>query len=85
MAKQASTGKFVIYAILIIVIAVAAFTVLNAPDNRNTAERVGDAVKELPNGVDNAARQLKDRTTAEKLGDAVDDIGASVRKVTNKE
>ena len=85
MASQKSSGKYLISALIIIAIGAVAFAMLNAPDNRNTAERVGDAVKELPNGVDKAADQLKDRTPTEKLGDAVDDIGAKVRKVTNRE
>ncbi len=46
---------------------------LNKPDQRNGFEKVGDAVKELPNGVDNAARELEDRTPAQKLKDDVKD------------
>ncbi len=84
MASQ-SSSKYVISALIIIIAGFVAYTVLNAPDKRNAAERLGDAVKELPNGVDKAADQLKDRSTAEKLGDAVDNIGAKVRKVTNGE
>jgi short subunit fatty acids transporter len=59
--------------IIIILLALVAFLVLNKPDNRNPVQKIGDAIHELPNGADNAARELKDRTPGEKLKDSVKD------------
>jgi len=46
---------------------------LNAPDRRTPGEKVGDAIGQLDNGVDNAARELEDRTPAERGADAIRD------------
>ncbi len=70
--------------IVVIVIAVLAYSVLNMPDNRTTGQRVGDAVDALPQGLDKAGRQLEKRTPGEKLGDAVKDTGQDIKNATNK-
>lgn len=75
---NANTGKFIGFA-LVIVLAIMAYGVLTMPDNRTTGERLSDAAKELPNGVDNAAHELEDRTPGEKAGDAVKDMGESIK------
>lgn len=67
--------KFIIMAGILIVLAVISYDVLTTPDNRNGLQRLGDAVSELPNGADKAARELKDRTPIEKIGDEVKDTG----------
>ena len=53
---------------------------LNAPDQRNGVQKVGDAISKIPEGTDKAARELKDRTPAEKLSDAASD---AEKKITN--
>lgn len=53
-----------------LVVILAAF-LLNMPDKRSGPERVGDAVTALPQGVDKAGDQLKDRNPVEKAGDAI--------------
>ncbi len=58
---------------------------MTKPDPRNTSEKLADAVEELPNGIDKAARQMEDRTPAEKLGDAAEDAGDDLKKATNQE
>lgn len=68
--KSSNTIMVVLVTALVVI---AGFAFFNMRDNRTGAERLGDAVSELPNGLDNAARQLEDRTPAEKVGDAIDD------------
>lgn len=84
--NQPSTNSGARTALIVIVVALVAmlaYSVLTMPDNRTGAERLGDAISELPNGVDNAADQLKDRTPGEKLGDAVEDAGESIKDATD--
>ena len=64
----------------VIIIAIIGYSFLTMPDNRNGAEKLGDAIHELPKGVDKAARQLEDRTPGEKLGDAVKDTGDDIKR-----
>lgn len=68
---------------LVLVAGTVGYYVLNAPDNRNAGEKVGDALNELQNGVDKAARQLKNRTPGDKLDDAAKDAGNALKKSTN--
>ncbi|MES2983946.1 MAG: hypothetical protein V4735_02015 [Pseudomonadota bacterium] len=83
-SKQSNARAIVIIAALV-VIGFIAYSVLNAPDKRNGAEKLGDAISELPNGADKAARQLEDRTPADKLNDAASDAVHDVKKATNQE
>lgn len=57
----------------IVVIAGLSYVVLTTPEHRTVGEKIGDAVDHLDNGVDDAARQLKDRSPAEKIKDEVKD------------
>lgn len=68
-------GKNILILCLITVVGFIAYSVLNAPDRRSSGDRIGDAINELPNGVDKAVRQLEDRTPADKLNDVAKDIG----------
>ncbi len=83
MIKQLQL-KFILIAGLIITIAVISYYVLTASDERNIGEKIGDAINELPSGVDKAARQLEDRTPGEKLGDAAKDVGDDIKKSINQ-
>ncbi len=67
------TAKNVLMFVIILVVAFLAYTVLTMPDRRTTTERVGDAIHDLPQGVDKASRQLEDRTPGQKLGDEIKD------------
>ena len=78
-------GKFILVAALAVIIAIIGYDVLNAPDKRDAGEKFSDAVNELPNGVDKAARQLKDRTPGEKLSDAVSDENEKIKHATNQQ
>jgi hypothetical protein len=77
------TYKWTVGALAIIVILIVAYGALTMPDRRNTMEKVGDAVHDLPQGADKAARQLEDRTPGQKLGDAVKDTGDKIKDNTN--
>ena len=62
-----------------IIVALLIYGVLTLPDQRNTTEKIGDAIHDLPQGVDKAERQLHDRTPGQKLGDAVKDTGDKIK------
>lgn len=57
----------------VVILLFLAYAVLTMPDHRNATEKVGDAIHDLPQGVDKAARQLEDRTPGQKIGDAIKD------------
>jgi len=82
---QQPQGKFILLAGVAVIIAIIGYNILNAPDRRDTGQKVSDAINELPNGVDKASRQLKDRTPGEKLSDAVKDKGDDIKKATNQQ
>ncbi len=63
----------IVMLIVILALAFFAYSYLTMPDQRTTTEKVGDAIHDLPQGVDKAGRQLEDRTPGQKLGDAVKD------------
>ncbi len=77
--------KFLLMAGIAVIVVVVGISLLNAPDQRNAGEKISDAINELPNGVDKAARQLEDRTPGEKLGDVVEDAGDDLKKATNQQ
>ncbi len=61
--------------ILVVIAGLAflAYSFLTMPDHRTSTEKVGDAIHDLPQGPDKAARQLEDRTPGQKLGDTLKD------------
>jgi hypothetical protein len=80
-----SLGKNILIVAAVMVIMIIGYSVLYAPDQRSGGQKIGDAIDELPNGVDKAARQLEDRTPADKLKDAANDAGDDVKKATNQQ
>jgi len=68
-----------------LIVAVLGYYILNAPDNRDPAQKIGDAVNELHNGPDKAARQLENRTPGDKLEDAAKDEKTDVKKALNQQ
>ena len=82
-AKHTFIG--VVSLIIVLGIALVAYNILTAPDRRNVGEKISDAVSELPEGVDKAARQLEDRTPGEKLEDAAKDAKEDLSKATNQQ
>ena len=65
-----------------IVLGLIAYAILTMPDQRSGMEKVGDAIHDLPQGVDKAGRQLENRTPGQKLGDAVKDTGDDIKRNT---
>lgn len=65
--------KAILLTIVVIVALIIGYAAMTTRENRTVGEKVSDAVGQLDNGVDNAARELKDRTPAEKVGDAIED------------
>jgi hypothetical protein len=77
------TGRNMFILLLVLVLLGLAYSVMMAPDQRSTTQKVGDAIHELPNGVDKAANELKDdRTPGQKLGDAVRNAGDKIKENT---
>jgi hypothetical protein len=66
-------NKSLIAAILLAALLIVGYMALNAPDQRSTGEKIGDAIGKLDEGVDDAARELEDRTPAERIKDDLDD------------
>lgn len=83
MTNKPSNNYF-LFALIIIIVAGIGYYILTAPDNRSAGDKIGDAINEMPNGLDKAARQLEDRTPAEKIGNAVKDAGDDIKKSTNQ-
>jgi short subunit fatty acids transporter len=65
--------KNLIIAIIVIAIALIAYSYMTTPENRSAGQKIDAAVNQLDNGVDNAARELQDRTPAERAKDAIKD------------
>jgi hypothetical protein len=65
--------SIVLGVVLLALVGFVAFGALNAPDTRSTGQKVEDAVNNLDEGLDDAARQLEDRTPLEKMQDGYDD------------
>ncbi len=65
--------KFFLSALIAALVVGGAFVYLTRPDDRNAFQKVGDAAEELPNGIDNAGRELEDRTPGERIVDDVKD------------
>ena len=84
MTEESKT-PFLLTAGVIVIIAIIGYNILNAPDRRDGGQKIADAINELPNGVDKASRQLKDRTPGDKLSDAAKDAGDDLKKATNQQ
>ena len=74
MATQSqSLGRSLFILLVIVVVGMAAYAILNKPDDRNAVQKVGDAIQKLPEGGTKAARELQDRTPADRISDSVKD------------
>jgi len=67
----------------VIILAILAYGILTMRDQRSATDKIGDAVRELPQGIDKAERQLEDRTPGQKMGDAVKDAGDKIKDDAN--
>jgi len=85
MATTATSNKTIPVIIVALLVAILGYFILNTPDHRSAGQKIGDAVNELPNGVDKAARQLEDRTPGEKLQDSAHDAKQDVKKAINQQ
>lgn len=74
--------KILLIVVLVLVAGIAGYYILNAPDRRTPTEKLGDAIHELPQGPEKAARQLENRTPGEKLEDTAKDAGKDIKKAT---
>jgi hypothetical protein len=73
--------KNILIAIVVIIVLGLGYVAFVMPDQRSTSDKIGDAVHELPNGVDKAAGELKeDRTPGQKIGDAVRGAGDKIKE-----
>jgi biopolymer transport protein ExbB/TolQ len=65
--------KTVSLALAAAIVLVVGYNYMNTREHRTLGEKLDAAADHLDDGVDDAARELKDRTPAEKIKDAVDD------------
>lgn len=79
MAEKNSSSMIAIIAVIALLLVIV-YAVMNAPDRRTPGEKLGDAVSNISNGVEDAGRSLQDRTPAQKVGDAVEDAGDKVEE-----
>lgn len=77
--------KMIPAVIIGLLVAIIGYYVLTAPDNRDPVQKLGDAINELHNGPEKAARQLEDRTPGDKLQDVVQDKKEDVKKALNQQ
>lgn len=74
MATTANNGmKTGAVVVTVIILGVLAYVALTTREHRPLDVKIGDAIEKLDSGVDDAARELKDRTPAEKIRDEVKD------------
>ncbi len=72
-AQSASGNNSLVIVLAVIIVALAAVgAVYLMQDHRSSAERVGDAVKALPHGVDKAAGKLDDQPPAQNVVNNID-------------
>jgi hypothetical protein len=79
-----NTKSIIVIAVMLIV-GIAGYYILNAPDQRDAGQKIGDAVNELHNGPVKAERQLENRTPGDKLEDAAKDEKQDVKKALNQQ
>jgi len=78
---NSSTMKNLLILLVVVAVLGLAYTVMLGPDRRTTGEKVGDAIHELPHGLDKATDELSnDRTPGQKLGDAVRRTGDKIKE-----
>jgi hypothetical protein len=78
-----SNTKTILAVLVIVIVALLGYGFLTMPDNRSGTQKVGDAIHDLGQGPDKAARQLENRTPGQKVGDAIKDTGDSMKNATN--
>lgn len=85
MAGNTSGSRSLLIVLGLLLAGILVYGVMNMPDRRTGAERVGDAISELPNGVDRAADQLGDRTPADRAEEAVKDTGEAISNSVDRQ
>lgn len=68
---------------VVALLAIISYALIQAPDRRTTGEKLGDAVNNITDGVEDAGRSMQNRTPAQKIGDAVEDAGDKVERATD--
>lgn len=84
MMANESRVSVIAIVVLVLVVGVVGYYVLNAPDRRDSGQKISDAIDALPKGIDKASDQLKSRTPGEKLNDAAKDAGSDIKKSLNQ-
>jgi hypothetical protein len=77
--------KLIPATVVVLIVALVGYYILTTPDHRDAGQKIGDAINELHNGPDKAARQLEDRTPGDKLHDAVQDEKKDIKKALNQQ
>lgn len=80
--NNAKGGYFVLA--LIAIVALAGLVALMQPKD-DPSTRLGKAVEEVGEGLEDAGRELDpNRSAGEKVGDAIEDLGDSVEDATHR-
>ena len=80
-----NNSRFITIIVVAFIAIIVGYYILNAPDQRDAGQKIGDAIHELHNGPDKAARQLEDRTPGQKLEDAAHDEKKDIKKDLNQQ
>ena len=74
-------NKNLVIVVIVAVLLGLGYVAFVMPDQRSASDKIGDAIHELPNGVDKAAGELQeDRTPGQKIGDAVRSTGDKIKE-----
>ena len=80
-----TSSKLIPMIFVAFIVFIIGYYVLNTPDRRDAGQKIGDAINELHNGPDKAARQLESRTPGDKLEDAARDEKKDIKKSLNQQ
>jgi len=72
--------KPVYIVVIVALIALVAIVGMNMRHEPTAGERIGNAIDEMTDGMENAGEELQDRSPLEKMGDAVEDAGEEMQE-----
>ena len=72
--------KTVYLVVIVALIAIVAIVGLNMQREETPGERIGNAVDEMGDGMEDAAEEMQNRSPMEKVGDSIEDAGEEVNE-----
>lgn len=84
MTTRISKSSYWAVAMIVVAIALVAMMLMRAAEP-TLGDRIGNAVDEVGDGIEDAGRELDpNRTTGEKIGDAVEDVGEEIQDAADQ-